>query len=422
MTHRVDDPAALEALLLEWAAPSGLHQTLLDYGFATLGSLMFAVPESPPSATDSWISNLLGLDPADPRALLSAEVSCLRRLLATARGMCPPAVRPGEPASAQPLPSSASSAKMTPSEVQGLRKTFMSRYPSELLSPDTTPSLDFLSALKSAHAAGQPVWIPWRLRTSETDVLAWNDSRRPRNDRQLLRHLLESDEDPPGPTAVVPMSGPSEPTVRKALQMFATALGLLQIVHPLTAKRFNERFLQHALAIPSDATLRGPTLQEILSADRAVWQAIHTLSRDHGWSVSDCMNEVAYCRQDIPSALQPRPRAFQPPRMTAPDAAADPPPASAAKRRRKSRNAPKDSAAARPDPKKKSAVVPVPAAQAFDPSWFKQINGVETCMRGALGRCKNPQCKFSHLCPVPLPNGKPCAQKHTALEHNKTKH
>ena len=120
MTHRVDDPAALEALLVEWAAPPGLHQALLDYEFTTLGSLMFAVPESPPSAADSWISNLLGLDPADPRALLSAEVSCLRRLLATARGMCPPAVRPGEPASSQQLPSSASSAKLTPSEVQGL--------------------------------------------------------------------------------------------------------------------------------------------------------------------------------------------------------------------------------------------------------------------------------------------------------------
>ena len=93
----------------------------------------------------------------------------------------------------------------------------------------------------------------------------------------------------------------------KALHMFATALGLLQIVHPLTAKRFNERFLQHALAIPSDPSLRGPTLQEILSADRAAWQAIHSLSRDHGWLISDCLNEVAYCRQDIPSALQPRP-------------------------------------------------------------------------------------------------------------------
>ena len=90
-----------------------------------LGSLMFAVPDSPPSAADSWISNLLGLDPADPRAMLSAEVSCLRRLLATARGLCPPVSRPGEASSsASACPGQPSSAsKLTLSEVQGLRKT-----------------------------------------------------------------------------------------------------------------------------------------------------------------------------------------------------------------------------------------------------------------------------------------------------------
>ena len=155
MAHRVDDPSALEALLHEWSAPPGLHQALLDYDFSTLGSLMFAVLDSPPSAADSWITNLLGLDPADPRAMLSAEVSCLRRLLATARGLCPPVALPGESSSSASVSAgTASSAnKLTPSEVQGLRKTFLSRYPSELLSPESTPSLDFLRAIKSAHSA-----------------------------------------------------------------------------------------------------------------------------------------------------------------------------------------------------------------------------------------------------------------------------
>ena len=73
-------------------------------------------------------------------------------------------------------------------------------------------------------------------------------------------------------------------------------------------------------------------------------------------------------------------------------------------------------------PAAKSKANQVPAAQAFDKSWFKKIDGVEVCMRGALGRCKNPQCKFTHRCPVPLPSGKPCGQQHTALEHTKTKH
>ena len=113
----------------------------------------------------------------------------------------------------------------------------------------------------------------------------------------------------PGPTAFVPQSGPVEPTVRKALSVFATALAMLDKVHLLVIKRFNDKFLSFALAVPSDSSLRGPSLQEILSADRAVWQAVHALIRDHSWSLSDSLNEVAFCRQDIPSALQPRPRA-----------------------------------------------------------------------------------------------------------------
>ena len=35
--------------------------------------------------------------------------------------------------------------------------------------------------------------------------------------------------------------------------------------------------------------------------------------RDHVWSVSATMNEIAHCRQDMQKALQPRPRAQQHP-------------------------------------------------------------------------------------------------------------
>ena len=127
------------------------------------------------------------------------------------------------------------------------------------------------------------------LRCTEADAISWHDSRRPRSDRQLLRALLEVDL-------------PHLCHSRAALSVFATALAMLDKVHLLVIKRFND-----------DGSLRGPSLQEILAADRAVWQAIHSLIRDHSWSLSDSLNEVAFCRQDIPSALQPRPRAVHVP-------------------------------------------------------------------------------------------------------------
>ena len=287
------------------------------------------------------------------------------------------------------------------------------------------PSPDFLSALKSAHASGTTLWVPWRHRSTEADALAYQDMRRPRSDRQLLRQFLEAEDDPIGPTANVSFSGPAEPTVRKALSIFATALAMLGLVHLLTIKKFNDKFLQSALAIPSDASLRGPTLQEILAADKSVWQAIHALMRDHSWSLSEALNEVAFCRQDIASALQPRPRSHSTPHRgpALVSDASDPPPPPSAKRRRRTGGGSTSKLISDPaSPAAKSKANQVPAAQAFDKSWFKKIDGVEVCMRGALGRCKNPQCKFTHRCPVPLPSGKPCGQQHTALDHAKTKH
>ena len=43
-------------------------------------------------------------------------------------------------------------------------------------------------------------------------------------------------------------------------------------------------------------------------------------------------------------------------------------------------------------------------------------------MKFALGKCKNPSCKYFHGCPIMLPCGKPCGQPHTAAEHAAAPH
>ena len=424
MSHRLDDPAALSAMLQQWSAPPEIKTRLEETEFTTLGLLGHALPS--PDKEDSFITTILGSDPNNPALLHSASSACLRRLLTAAQDMCPPA--PSAPASGVLAPSGSAPAmvKPSPSEVQALRQKFQASYPGELLTPEAMPAPEFLSALQHTFASGASPWLPWRARCTEADAISWHDSRCPRSDRQLLRTLLEAEEEA---TAFVPQSGPVEPTVRKALSVFATALAMLDKVHLLAIKRFNDKFLSFALAVPSDGSLRGPSLQEILAADRAVWQAIHSLIRDHSWSLSDSLNEVAFCRQDIPSALQPRPRAVHVPnpRVNPPQDPTLPPPPSPGGNRRKRTKSGHGAQPGRPKAKAKStasASVPnqVPAAKAFDKTWHKKINGVEVCMRGALGRCTDPNCPRSHLYPVPLANGKPCAQKHTALEHLSTKH
>ena len=140
--------------------------------------------------------------------------------------------------------------------------------------------------------------------------------------------------------------------------------------------------------------------------------------RENDWTLSDCLNEIAFCRQDIPSCLQPRPRAQHASHSrVASDAPADvpPPPAATRKRKRTKGSGKGADTFANAKAKAKSASVR-PAAQDFDKSWFKQVNGEEVCMRAALGR------KFAHVCPAPFASGKPCGQKHSAAEHQKTKH
>ena len=427
MSHRLDDASALAALLQQWGSPPTVMTRLQATGFSTLGLLAHALPS--PDAEDSFICTVLELDPADSALLHSAAAASLRRLLAHAQELCPsPNPSSGSiPSLASAQPSSAH--KLTPSEVQDMRKKFLSSYPGELLTPELMPAPEFLSALQHALSTGASPWLPWRSRCTEADAISWHDARRPRTDRQLLRSFLEAEEESPGPTAYVPTSGPVEPIVRKALSVLATALALLEKVHLLVIKRFNDKFLSFALAVPSDQSLRGPSLQEILAADRFVWQSVHALMRDQTWSLTDSLNEIAFCRQDMPSALQPRPRASHMPQPRVPqlaDPSLPPPPSPPGGQKRKRRSGGGQGGNGRPKPKAKpsasASAQQVPAAKAFDKTWFKKVNGVETCVRGALGRCKDPNCPRSHLCPVPLPNGKPCAQKHTALEHLSTKH
>ena len=104
-------------------------------------TLAHALPS--PDAEDSFICTVLELDPADSALLHSAAAASLRRLLAHAQELCPsPNPSSGSiPSLASAQPSSAH--KLTPSEVQDMRKKFLSSYPGELLTPELMPAPEF---------------------------------------------------------------------------------------------------------------------------------------------------------------------------------------------------------------------------------------------------------------------------------------
>ncbi|CAE7613679.1 unnamed protein product [Symbiodinium sp. CCMP2592] len=413
---RLDDAAALTALLEQLAASAAVRSALAAKGYSSLSSLAYALADpSDPDEVKVFICTLLGLsDDTAAAGLVSADAACVRRLLSEAALAAPPRVTPGLSTLGLPL---------QPTDFTHLKKDFVAKYPGELLTPSSTPSLEFLSLLKQHSDSAASLWVPWRLRTCLADAARWEETRKPRNDRSFIRQLLDDVPEPPGPTVPVNMQGHPEPVLRRALSLLATALAMLDLVHLATIKQFHEKFLSLALAAPLDQALRSPTLQEILHADRAVWSSVYELTSDHGWSLPDALSEIAFCRGEMSNLLQPRPR---PPRIPPPPSADGKPGKGLGRKRQLTDDSSgHDSAAAKAKAKAAAAKAKTaanPPPKGWDPSWCKTIGEKEACMRFAVGKCTKTDCKFVHGCPVPLPSGKACGQPHSALDHGKTPH
>ena len=189
----------------------------------------------------------------------------------------------------------------------------MDNYPEEILSPANTPSVEFLSRLRSELDKPTTLWVPWHFRASEQDLQNFYDTRRPPSDNQILRHILDGVPEPVAAQTTAMVSGPVEPALRRHCGLLVTALAFLGDLHLRPGKTFMEAFISTAAAVPLDSTLRPPSLQEALSAEKAVWAAIAGLMRDEKWSLSDALHEVSVTRHTLPTLLCARPRTMSAP-------------------------------------------------------------------------------------------------------------
>ncbi|OLP79432.1 hypothetical protein AK812_SmicGene40269 [Symbiodinium microadriaticum] len=163
--------------MLDQLSASPAARTALSIkGFASLGSLAFAVSAvSDADEVRLFLRSTLSLADTDDAALVSADSSCIRRLLFEASAAAPPKPALGTTALPPAPAASASSSKIAVPDLLHLRKNFLAKYPGELLTPDSAPSVDFLSLLKNHHDSQQSLWVPWRLRTSESDATRRHD-------------------------------------------------------------------------------------------------------------------------------------------------------------------------------------------------------------------------------------------------------
>ena len=410
---RVDDPSYLLASMKEWGTPDDVQQALTGKGYTTVALVAHALPE--PDALEPFLLAVLGR----PASHIPGEAlfPCSCGAATCCEGM------PGYGWCVLWSCSSISSAavvlvpatRLSAADVTQLKSTFQTKYPSELLTAELTPSLPFLMLLKEGLDAKQLPWIPWRSRTSEADAVAFTERRKPRTDNAMLLTLLQGspDDDLQAP---IPNQGPVEPIVRRFFGLMCNGLALLDAVHLLPLRKLMEKFVGLAVAQPVDKSLRCPSLPEVMEADRVVWLGVSALQQEHAWSLADSIAKMTHIRPDMHAGLAPRVKAVVP---NAP----------ASERSSRKRAASRDRSHRQPKAKaqKTKSSSSAAAKDKVTPSrwpanWARDISGKGFCIRFHTAKCKNKSCRYSHKCPILMANGAPCGADHAASAHSSAAH
>ena len=189
--------------------------------------------------------------------------------------------------------------------------------------------------------------------------------------------------------------------------IFRNALALCNAAHLKSLKDFDKKIADLCLKQPDRTSgLRTVTTQELLSADRRMWNTISDLLRE-GWSLDAALHEMTTVRSDIPSLLQWRPAQ---PRL---------PPAIEQLFKGKGKGKGKLQLLLDEPPWKKLRTDDKPFKKTEKPqptnlpqNWADKYQGKPICRRYQSGTCKTPGCKFAHVCAI-----KGCHKSHPAREH-----
>ena len=408
---RMDDHGTFRTLMNDCGVSSVQMEHIVAMGYNTVSLLAHAVPE--PDQLEPFVEHISLIPMGEEFQKFSPQTASLRRLV---KECVEKVMQAGRQSLSEPPTPVPARSKLSAAEVKDMKQVFQQTYPGELLTAATTPSVAFLAIVKEAHDTNTFGWIPWKSRTSEQDELDYTETRKPRNDRALLRTLINEGSEAlfDGPEATFQASAPVEIVLPKFQGLLHIALAMVGAAHLLVLKRFHSNFLHLAIARPRDSSLRPPSLTETLDADRQAWSAVGELMQEGKWSLNDSLNEIAFCRQIFHTALAPKPRAHLPqpraePKKRRHDDARNsgPPP----KRKSPTRSKPKDS-------KNKSG-----ASSKWQESWHRKTSaGQGICIRYNITKCRSKECRYSHTCPIPKADGSPCGGAHPASQHRSAPH
>ena len=237
-------------------------------------------------------------------------------------------------------------------------------------------------------------WIPWQYRLSQKqyqEILEAKTTKAVRSEVQLLTAAFMDDQ----PELSVESRPLSAGWLMQIQTIFRNALALCNAAHLKSLKDFDKKIADLCLKQPDRTSgLRTVTTQELLSADRRMWNTISDLLRE-GWSLDEALHEMTTVRSDIPSLLQWRPAQ---PRL---------PPALEQLFKGKGKGKGKLQLLLDEPPWKKLRTDDKPFKKTEKPqptnlpkNWADKFQGKPICRRYQSGTCKTPGCKFAHVCAI----------------------
>ena len=158
--------------------PSIQIEHIVTSGYTTIALLAHGVHDE--STMEEFVEYLSLIPPGEQFISFSPQSASIRRVLKECIARC---IQSGRESSVDTSTAPLAKSKLSMVDVKALRSEFCQNYPGELLTPQSMPSLSFLSILKEAIDGNCLAWIPWKSRTSESDEQAFLEHRRPRNER-----------------------------------------------------------------------------------------------------------------------------------------------------------------------------------------------------------------------------------------------
>ena len=233
-----------------------------------------------------------------------------------------------------------------------------------------------------------------------------------RTEAQLLASALY-DDTPEMPVAHLRLAAS---WLSRIQTVYRNAWALCGAAHLNNLKAFDKRVLDLALPDLADNSLRGPTTQELLAADRKIWGTIGSLV-SAGWSLDEALYEVTSIRSDLSNLLQPRPRNALPSTPNKgrerPNTPTPPPP-------KRTRTTPFTPPKDPKNPKGKGkggkqgkGLSNKTKSEDWPSNWVYRAHGKVLCKRFQRNLCTVANCKFAHLCAV-----RGCGKDHCAIHHD----